>query len=448
MFGTSIPINMIRASMFLYYIDILGLDVRIYGTVMLVYAVLDAIDNPVLAYFSDRTRSRWGRRRPWLVIGAPLLVAAFIGFFSAPDSLDTLTLVIWFTTFALICEAADSMINVNYGALLPELYPKERTRAVANAMRQGFQLLAMVISLAMTPWLTTSVFGTDETTEGFAITAALYGAIALVVIMYMALGIREDLSVRERRRPRLWATIKVILSNPKFWQIGLASACYLAAMGLVLTGVQLYVRYTLGLPVAHAMYIQGVVILFSVAALAFWARVIRRTGAPLVWRSGFLIIFAGFVALAFAYNLMTAIGAGLVLGVGYAAMLASNDLVIARVLDEDSARHGERREGMFLAAFGFFGRLTGAVSAAALASLGIFFGYNSGDDPGTQADTAWRVYLSVYPAILAVIGAVIAWSITIPPNRRDDDSDADPGDPAGDAIECVRRDDDPAVGRP
>lgn len=425
MFGTSIPINMIKASMFLFYIDILGLDVRIYGAVMLVYAVIDAIDNPILAYFSDRTRTRYGRRRPWLLIGAPLLVAAFIGFFAAPDAVDGFALVVWFTIFAILCEAADSMINVNYGALLPELFPRERHRAVANAMRQGFQLLAMVVALALTPWLTTSVFGTETTTTGFTITAVIYGAIALVAIGFMALGVREDTQAVERPRPRLGATIRVILSNPKFWQIGLASACYLAAMGLVLTGVQLYVRYTLGLPVASAMYLQGVVILCSVLALALWARLIRRVGAPTVWRTGFLVILAGFASLYFAVDLVTAIGAGIILGAGYAAMLASNDLVIARVLDEDAARYGERREGMFLAAFGFFGRLSGAVSAAALASLGLFFGYNSGEDPGTQADTAWRMYLSVYPAILAGLGAVIAWTVTVPENRRDAESDAE-----------------------
>lgn len=71
MFGTSIPINMIKGSMVLYYVDILGLDLRAYGIVMVVYAVIDAIGNPVLGYLSDRTRTPFGRRRPWLVVGAP-----------------------------------------------------------------------------------------------------------------------------------------------------------------------------------------------------------------------------------------------------------------------------------------------------------------------------------------------------------------------------------------
>lgn len=419
MFGTSIPINLIKGSMILFYVDLLGLDVRVYGMVMVAYAIIDAIDNPLLGFLSDRTRTRWGRRRPWLLVGAPVLAVGTIALFAVPDSLDGAGLVIWFAIFVILCEASDSMLNANYGALLPELFPREHERSVANSLRQGFQLLALVVSLALTPWLTTSVFGTEQTTGGFTITAVIYSVLALAVIVYMALGIREDPQVEDEARPPLLGTIRVILTNPRFWQIGAASACYLSAMGLVLTGVQLYVRYSLGLQVAYAMYLQGVVILATVGFLALWTRVVRAKGAPFTWRLAFVLLALSFVPLYLAHDLLTAILAGLFLGVGYSGMLASNDLVIARVLDEDAAVNGVRREGIFLAAFGFFGRLGGAIVGGALASLGFLFGYYSGDDPGTQAGTAWRVYVCVYPMLLAATGAVIAFLTPVPHNIRE-----------------------------
>lgn len=419
MFGTSIPINLIKGSMVLFYVDLLGLDVRLYGIVMIAYAIIDAVDNPILGFLSDRTRTRWGRRRPWLLVGAPVLAVGTVALFAVPESLEGAGLVVWFITFAILCEATDSMINVNYGALLPELFPRERERAVANALRQGFQLLSLVLSLALTPWLTTSVFGTEETTRGFTITAVLYGVLACVTIVYMALGLREDPRPARAQHPPLLQTVRDILTNKRFWQIGAASACYLSAMGLVLTGVQLYVRYSLGLPVAYALYLQGVVIVVTVGFLAVWTRIVRAKGAPFTWRLAFVVLALGFVPLFLARDLVTAVLAGLCVGVGYAGMLASNDLVVARVLDEDAAVHGAHREGLFLAAFGFFGRLGGAVVGIALASLGLFFGYSSGDDPGDQADLAWRVYVCVYPMGLAALGALIASLIEVPDNRRE-----------------------------
>ncbi|GAA4588101.1 MFS transporter [Planotetraspora phitsanulokensis] len=414
MFGTSIPINMIKGSMILFYVDILGLDVRAYGAVMVVYAVIDALDNPLLGHLSDRTRSRFGRRRPWLLVGAPMLAACMIAFFSTPKSAQGVGLLLWFAVFAILCEAFDSMLNANYGALLPELYPQERDRAVANSLRQGFQLVALVISLAVTPLLTTKVFGTEESTEGFQITAIIYGVVALVVIVFMALGARESPRYSTRERPLLLRSVWSIVRNPMFWTVGLTGACYGIAMALVLSGIQLYVRYSLGLPVENALYLQGIVILISAGGLAVWTRVVARRGALWTWRLAFAVLAVSFAALFFATDLVTAIAAGALVGVGWSGMLATNDLIVARVLDADAARNGEHREGLFLSAFGFFSRLNGIVTGLALTSLGVFFGYNSGDDPGTGAGLAFRVYLCVYPFVLTAIGAVAARFVSIP----------------------------------
>lgn len=440
MFGTSIPITMIRGSMLLFYVDRLGLDARVYGVVMVVYAVIDAVDNPVLGYLSDRTRTRWGRRRPWLVIGAPLLAGSLVGFFAVPSGLDGTALVVWFTTFALACEAFDSLLNANYGALLPELFPTEDRRAVANAMRQGFQLVALVISLGLTPWLTTSVFGSERGTEGYAPTAVVYGVVAAVVIVFMALGAHENPAAEHGERPRFVDTVRVVVSNPRFWQIGVASACYGGAMAIVLAGVQLYVQYALGLPVRYAFVLVGVVLLVAVGSLAPWSRVVRATGAPRAWRAAFVALAASFVPLFFATTLATAAAAGAVVGVAYAGMLATNDLIVARVLDEDAARHGVHREGLFLSAFGFFGRLNAVANGAAVASLAVLFGYHGGSDPGPDPGLAFRVYVCGYPFALAMLGVLLTRVIRVPGEaaaRRPDQPEGPAGPdtappPAGD----------------
>ncbi|HEY9291101.1 MAG TPA: MFS transporter [Microlunatus sp.] len=428
MFGTSIPINMVKGSMILYYVDILGLDVRAYGVVMAIYAVLDAVDNPFLGYLSDRTRTRFGRRRPWLMITGPLLAASMIAFFSAPTSLDGIGLLVWFAIFAILCEGCDSVLNANYGALLPELFPHERRRARANSLRQGFQLAALVISLAVTPALTTSVFGSERSTTGFTTTAIIYGVIAAVVIIFMAVGVRENPQHAADNRPRLVAGVKSILVNPLFWKVGLVGACYGMAMALVLSGVQLYVRYSLGLPVANALYLQGMVIIISAGGLAIWTRVIGRRDALWAWRLAFAILAVSFLALFFANGVISALAAGALLGVGWSGMLATNDLIVARVLDRDAERNRQHREGLFLSAFGVFGRLNGIVTGLALASLGIFFGYNSGRDPGDHPDFAFRVYLCIYPFVLTAIGAVASRFISVPEPVADRRSPSvDPG---------------------
>src|SRR5665648_907035 len=84
MFGLSIPINMLKTYAACYYVDSLGLKTVQMGFILTIYAFIDALDNPVYGFLSDRTRSRWGRRRPWLVIGTPLLVLGLIAFYNPP----------------------------------------------------------------------------------------------------------------------------------------------------------------------------------------------------------------------------------------------------------------------------------------------------------------------------------------------------------------------------
>lgn len=414
MFGLAIPINTIRVSTLLFYVDILGLDVRAYGTVMALYAVIDAVDNPALGHLSDRTRSRWGRRRPWLVVGAVVLAAGLVGFFSAPSTLDGMALVAWFAFFAILCEAADSMYSANYNALLPELFPAEHHRAGANSLRQGFQLLAFAIALAATPVLTTTVFGSEDSLEGFRTTAILYAVLALAALLFMALNVREDPSRVTEAHTGFLAGVRVILRNPLFWLVGIASACYLVPLAFVLAGVQLYVKYSLGLPVANSLWLIGSAIVVAAACLPGWTALVRRRGAPLAWRVAFMFLAAGFVPFYLATSLVTAMAGLGVVAIGWSGLLATNDLIQARVVDDDVRRHGQHREGLFLSAFGFFSRLTGATAGIGLGSLGLLFGYYSGDAPGPDPGTAFRVAVGVYPFVIAVLGVVLSLLIRVP----------------------------------
>ncbi|GMA30095.1 MFS transporter [Litorihabitans aurantiacus] len=446
MFGTSIPINLIKGSMLYFYVDLLGMDAAIYAAVYAVYGILDAIDNPVFGYLSDRTRSRWGRRKPYLVVGSLVLLGGTIALFSVPGPVaaSATALVIWFATFAILSEMADSVINANYGALLPELFPAERVRANANGIRQGAQLVAMILALGLTPILAQNVLGCpvdsatcDDPTIGYSRLAVIFAILGVGVILYMAFGVRENPRISGEERPAFLTSIKQIVTNRYFWTIGVVNACYGSAIAIVLNGLQLYVRYTLGGDGVDATILQVAVVVGAIGMLALWARAVRRFGAERVWKTALPIAAVAFLPIYLADSLLTAVLAGLCIAVGYSGVLATNDLIMARVLDDDARRHGVHREGIFLSAFGVLGRLNGLIVAGALASLTVVFGYRSGADPGEDPATTFRVYLSIYPAALLMIGTLVSRFVRVPgwdPTRDadgEDGSDAVADDAAG-----------------
>lgn len=239
MFGTSIPINMFKTFATAFYVDRLSfITFEQFAIITAIYTFLDAIDNPVYGFLSDRTRSKWGRRRPWLVIGAPLLVLAYIMFFNPPPFMQPGSAFAYVLIMYMLTGTLDSLINANYGALFPELFRTETERAKTNAIRQMFQLTAMVLSIALTPVITDKI--------GFSRTALVYGLLAIAVIWFMAFGSHEDLSLMEKPKPGLFSSIKAVITNPKFWKYGITNAAFAAAISLVQAGVPFYVKYYLG----------------------------------------------------------------------------------------------------------------------------------------------------------------------------------------------------------
>ena len=148
MFGTSIPINMFKTYAAIFYVDRLSaITFEQFAIITAAYTFIDAIDNPIYGFLSDRTRTRFGRRRPWLVIGAPLLVLCFIMFFNPPGFLAPGSVFSYVLIMYMLTGTLDSLISTNYGSLFPELFKTEQERAKTNATRQIFQLIAMVISV-------------------------------------------------------------------------------------------------------------------------------------------------------------------------------------------------------------------------------------------------------------------------------------------------------------
>ncbi len=424
MLGTSIPINAIKSSMLYFYVEILGMDGAAYAAVYSVYGIIDAIDNPVFGYISDRTRTRWGRRRPYLVGGALVLLVAMVALFWVPDVITarrTTALVAWFAVFAILSEMADSLINANYGALLPELFPAEKQRALANTLRQGFQLVAVIVATGLTPLLARDVLGCEaadagctDPTGGYRILAVVYGIVATAVILFMVAGIHEVPGRIDEHPPGLLGTFVQILTNRYFWGIGAVYFCIGASAAMIVGGLQFYVTHTLGGGARETTLLEIAVVASAGAFLAGWTAVVRRRGAAWVWRAALPLTSIAACLLFLADSLPEAIGVGVFLAAGASGLLASNDLMLARVLDEDVRRTGLHREGVFLSAFGVLGRLAAIPASLALVSLNWFFGYQSGAHPGPDPALAWRVYLTLYPAALMAIATVISRFIRIP----------------------------------
>ena len=397
MFGTSIPINMFKTYALVFYVQKLSLiTASQFAIITAAYTFLDAIDNPIYGFLSDRTRTPFGRRRPWLVIGTPLLVLCFVMFFNPPAALAPGSVFWYVLIMYMFTGTLDSLISSNYGSLFPELFKTEEERAKTNAIRQVFQLVAMVISIALTPMVADKL--------GYNKTALVYGVLAIVVILFMTFGTHEDLSLQDKPKPPLFGSIKAVIINPKFWKYGFTNAAFAAAISLVQTGVPLYILYFLKREDGISTTIMlGVSILSAIIFIPVWFKIIKKTTVMPAWRSAFAILAVGLIPLFFTSNFVAAVCMTVILGFGMGGVQASMDVVAARIIDEDSRKYGLQREGIYSSLLGVLNKVSGLFVSAGYLIAGKFFGYQNGDNPGPMPDLASRFLVVIFPAILMLL---------------------------------------------
>lgn len=402
MFGTSIPINLLKTFAAAYYVKDMGLITAAqWASVLFWYTFIDAIDNPVYGYLSDRTRTKWGRRKPWLVIGTPLLVLGLIAFYSPASFLSGGSAFAWVMLIYIFTGTLDSVINANYGALFPELFPDDVSRAKTNALRQAFQLVAMIISIALTPVVAGKL--------GFSTTAIIYGIIGGAVILYMAFTSKEKPVEPEEKKPQLWESIKSLVTNWKFWIAGFANAFYSATMSLVMAALPFYADYKLGISSLQQTILFATVLLIAIGSVAVWAALVRKYSLIPVWRAALITLTMAFIPLYFANSFVMAIICSALVGFGFAGVITTMDLVHAKIMDEDRLKHDVRREGIISNALGFMNRLNGLFTSLAFLLITRLFGFVSGDQPGPSPDQASLFLLTVFPFVLSAISVVFAF---------------------------------------
>lgn len=412
MFGLSIAGYMYITYGTFFYTEVVGLSMKAIAIGNIFYAVWDAFNDPISGYLSDRTRTKWGRRKPWLLASVPVFIISSIMFFSPPNALGTGTgLAIYFTVFLMLTETGNTIASVNYHSLLPELYRDEKERNRANAIRQALQLVGMIIGVSLVPMITDKI--------GYQMTALILGILSGALILYSVLGCkeREDFSTTEQ--PGLWASLKALGSNLNFWLVSVSHFFYQATSALLLAGIPFYIKYALELPDKMATFLSAAVFVSAIPSMILWYKLINRFGALKIWRVALAWLGLSLVPMYFANGIIMACVFGVFVGIGIAGVTANLDMVNSMLIEDDAARYGVRREAIYFSGISFVTRLSGLVRSGVFILLFTLFGFESGDNPGLIPGTASRYMMIIFPAILMVFSVGAALLVRFKKNPSD-----------------------------
>lgn len=416
MFAMMIPSQAFSSFYSYYYVEKLGLGVGLATIARTIFLIWDAVNNPLFGYFSDRTRTRWGRRKPWIYGAMPLFMLTFLMVFAVPAGIHDSGLFVWFLTALVLYEGAAAVLWVNYGALFPELFRGDRVRAKASAVQQAFQILAILIATAITPILYTSL--------GYPQMAMIYAVLFGIFMLLCMSSVRESEEHRQAEPLKLKEAFRETLKNKTFWIFNIANSFAQTVNGLLSSIIPFYAKYALKIPEAQVSIMLASVFVSIIPLVAVWYWVVRKLGGLKGWQLAMGVYALSVIPMWFAQGLGGGIVAGILVGFGMSGFLVTPAVLTGQIIDRDFEKTGRRREGMYNAVGGFITRSSGLISALAFWVVGMLFGYISGDDPGPNPEGTFRVLISVVPVILLIVAFAVSLFVKDHKHEREEASGA------------------------
>jgi sugar (glycoside-pentoside-hexuronide) transporter len=371
--GVALSITAIGTYLLFFYTDVAGLGIGLAGLVKGIGRVWDAVTDPPMGYLSDKTRSRFGRRRPWFGLASVPLGASIYALFAPPAGLGETALFLWMLVSYLAAYLFFTMFLTPYYALGAELSddPDERTQIVA--IRTLFQYVGAVAGGFM-PFIAVSL-GDPRVTYG--IVAACFGGLAGGAILLAFLGTRErDQAPSPQASMRDFGSgVARSLTNRPF-RILLATFVTMGIGGGVNGAVSVYALiYWLGFTQREVGILIPVYLGAAAVALPFWVRYSARAGKDRALKQ--LCIYEVFVLSAIyflvpskplVYLFLTFAGFGLAGFVVAASLLAD-------VLDHDELATGEQRGGSFFGFWTFATKVAGGIGPPVVGAVLAMAGY-------------------------------------------------------------------------
>jgi GPH family glycoside/pentoside/hexuronide:cation symporter len=403
-FGANLVFQSTFIFLIFYFTDVFGIAAPIAGTIFLVAKAWDAVSDPVVGYLSDRTRSRWGKKRPYLLFGALPLGLFFFLLFASPPIPQEYKAAYGLIMFLLVCTFY-AIVNVPYGALAASMTLDSHERSRLSGFRTFFALMgALVVAGAMMPLV--GLFPNQAI--GFRMAVGVF-AIAAVIVTYVTFfSVREVVEESDTEHYKPADIFRTIFGNGPFLIVTLGTIFHLAALGIVAAMVNYFFKYNMNkesfIPIAFLC-------IFVPAALALplWVTVSRKLSKKAAYNMGMGLLAVALCIVYFIreFNPVLLIIALCLAGIGISTNFLSPWAMVPDTVEYGELKTGLRREGI-LYGVSFFGQKLASALAGFIAGQGLgIVGFVANKVQRPEVLSGIRVMMSFVPIALIVAGIIV-----------------------------------------
>ncbi len=399
-FSSSVLGQTVSAFAIFYYVDILRVPAETISLIMVAYGFWNAVNDPLFGHISDRTRTKWGRRIPYILfLTLPLCVAfAFLWMPPFPEGHGSLAL--YYAVMIFLFDGLFTIVVLNWTALYPEMYPDLEARARVSALRQILGIFGLILGVALPPILAKTI--------GWKAMGILFGVLAAATMYASLYGAKERRDPSDVPGLGIIEALKATYINKSFMMYLIPAMLIQYTFTALQAAIPFYSKYVLGADEFQTSLLLGTLFVMAIPFAYIWGRIISKLGPKKSAIRACELFALGLVPFFLAQTYLHGVLTCLFLSFGLAGIMVLLDIFIADVTDEDEVKTGVRREGMYFGVNGFMIRLGISLNAVILGNVLVRTGY----DPNlaAQPDTAllgFRFLMSFIPVAAIVLATLV-----------------------------------------
>ncbi len=430
--SNGLAVSSVSVWLLIYLTDVAGLGAFLAGVAVTIGRFWDAVTDPIMGWLTDQTKSRWGKRRPYLLFGAIPYALAYFALWIVPGFESERAIFIYVTIVLLIFNTCLTVVFVPYTSLTAAITTDYNERTSITGFRMvssqtafliGAAIPAVLIDFTTNPETQTllteygfaELFGSwfGGPRMGYTIMAAIFGFIMVASIWTTFLGTKErdfkPTKSDQSQNPFSYASkiVDQLVGNRPFLISVLILLFANCAGTLAAVNLPFYLQYVLGLEKDAQSPIIALLFFMAIISVPFWVTLAKKYGKAEVFKLAMLLYIAVLFLIPFAtashiYPLAIAIG------FCHAAALTIPWAIIPDVVEYDELKSGKRREGLFYGGTTF--TYKAATGLAFLISAGTLelIGYEPNVEQTATALTGIKILIGPTPAIFLIIAALLA----------------------------------------
>ncbi len=404
--ASNIIFQTVMMFLLIFYTHVVGLSPAAVGTLFLVVRVFDAITDPLMGSLADRTRTRWGQFRPYLLwLAIPFGLISVLAF-TTPDLSDSNKLIYAFVTYTLLMMVYTA-INIPYCALGGVLTAKPSERVSVQSYRFVFAMLGGVIvascTLPLVEW-----FGNGDSAKGYQLTMTAMSLFGVVLFLLCFLGTKERISAPKTQKANFWVEIKHLWQNDQARILCITGIFLLTGQVLKFTLAVYYVKYfLLREDLITAFMTTGMVGSMLGCALA---QVLAKRMCKIKAYIGLQIIAAIICILSYFIAADQIIMAFIAFFLWKFFLDMATPLLWAKMadaIDYGQWKTGVRITGMVYSTIIFFIKLGVALGGALAGWALAYYGYQADVEQTEATKSGILLSFTLYPAIGSLLVAVV-----------------------------------------